>query len=193
MSFCQFKALIGIISEEYPSIPLNIQVSFYYSRFLDLHLHYDSSTARINHTLAYKEVSSFNFVPCTSNVPSAYKHAIVPSYLYRIHSRCTEPEDRNHHLSFMNKILKKRHQDPVKVKTRTLKYFNKKSKERVINTKVISLVTYDKVSSRHKFMSKISTSASPNLRLVFKTCPKLCSVLSSKRCIINILKNNLDQ
>ena len=86
--FTQVISVIEIMASEYPPMPLNIQLSFIYSRFLDLHL-YNINVCKpiqdeykIVHSLAYKEHSSFTYTSKYSNIHDNYKHAVVPIYLY---------------------------------------------------------------------------------------------------------------
>ena len=102
--------------KQYPMMPLNIQISFGYSRFLDLHLfnimdNFEKPTYQIVHTLAYKEHSSFSYTPQNSNIHSRYKHAAVPISMFRIHTRCNRDDDINHHLNSMSKLLNNRDQN----------------------------------------------------------------------------------
>ena len=119
--------LLDIISERYPSMPLNVQISMAYSRFLDLHI-YNMKPAKgqeygLSTTLAYKEHSTFSYTPKTSNIHEGYKTSVVPISLYRAYSRCTEPRDINHHVSFMKNIVKARNQDPTSVAKKYKSFF----------------------------------------------------------------------
>ena len=105
--FTDVRALLGIMASGYPShMPLNCQLSFGYMRFLDLHVrnNFDNENHlyKLSHTLAYKEHSNFSFTPSSSNIHQRYKHAIVPIGLHRIHTRCSLPDDVNHHLRFFS-------------------------------------------------------------------------------------------
>ena len=101
-------SLLNVMSERYPSMPLNVQISMKYSRFLDPHLYNmekecdDSYELTTN--LAYKEHSTFTFTPESSNIHKKYKTAIVPISLYRIFSRCSEVQDIDNHLEFLKKL-----------------------------------------------------------------------------------------
>ena len=73
--FSEVVKLLELFSIKYPSqMPLNCQLSFGYSRFLDLHIYnmYDEkfpeADYKVSHTLAYKEVNSFNYTPASSNI-----------------------------------------------------------------------------------------------------------------------------
>ena len=90
-NFRDLLLLLKTMAERYPSMPLNIQISFGYTRFLDLHVynivpetpdsHYSLTT-----TLAYKETSTFAYTSAKSNIHPDYKINVLS---FRFH--CTEP------------------------------------------------------------------------------------------------------
>ena len=96
---------------------------------------------KLVHSLAYKEHSTFSYTSKDSNIADSYKHAIVPNYLHRSHTRCTELEDIHHALYVMSTILKHGDQDPKVVLAKTKKYFNKtkKSDHQSETSKIASL------------------------------------------------------
>ena len=58
--FSKVNELLMLMAEKYPRMPLNVQISFGYSRFLDLHIYNMDMTAHndyyaLCHVLAYKE------------------------------------------------------------------------------------------------------------------------------------------
>ena len=65
------------------SMPLNIQISFGYSRFLDNHVYnflQKSPVNRITTSLAYKPLAKFDYVSFSSNIAPLYKGKyITPS------------------------------------------------------------------------------------------------------------------
>ena len=79
---------ILLMAKTYPTMPLNIQLSFCYSRFLDVHLFnilYPSLTEyTLYSTLAWKEMNSFTYQPSTSNKHPHYLTSVVPITLHRI-------------------------------------------------------------------------------------------------------------
>ena len=204
--FCQhdFKKtrdLIEIMVDQYPGMPLNYQVSFGYSRFLDLHIYnmytdQQETSYNMTHTLAYKEHSSFSYTPSFSNIHSKYKTAVIPISLFRIHTRCIRDEDINHHLSFMIRIVKNRNQDPKLVQEKIENFFSKKRSgkprkpKQLLKLKTTS-VTYDNISKSHIFLKRIiSNSFGSKLRLVYKSRPKLLSLICPKRKVIRQLTRN---
>ena len=102
------------------NLPLNVQISFCYSRFLDVHLYNKFSPSLPTYspytTLAWKDMNSFCYQPSTSNKHPRYKDAVVPNTLHRIEHRCTEDKDKSHHKNFIYKILQHRSQEMHRVK-----------------------------------------------------------------------------
>ena len=185
------KIILHTMAMEYPDMVLNVQLSFGYSRFLDLHIHNNLSTKTITHSLAYKTNSSFQFTPSDSNIHRKYKHSIMPIYLHRIFTRCVENSDKNHHLKFMNEILKFRNQNPTEVCERTHHFFknrkNKNKKQPYACSFKTTPVVYDRSSKRHQIVADIIRRSTKNLRVVYNSMPKLTTILCSKRRVNNIL------
>ena len=105
-----------ILAKNYPScMPLNIHISFGYSRFLDLiiiKLLQNDSSSRIIHTfLCFKELSQFDYVPFVSNVAPQYKGCIVPSFVHCASTLCSLSSSRAHNYSLLLKLLTRRGQD----------------------------------------------------------------------------------
>ena len=195
--FSTVRHLLGVMATYYPNMPLNVQLSFGYSRFLDLHLYNVNvdkpikETYSLSRVLAYKELSSFIYTPYFSNIHRSYKHAIVPIYLYRIHSRNVHQSDIDNHLHFMYKILKTRMQDPAEVKRKTRSFFLKKHNRKSIRRPVYNrccVVKFDRVSRRHHFMSSMLKRSQSSLLLRYKSGSNLGSLICPKRRVINTLK-----
>ena len=196
---------IQLMVKHYPNMPLNFQLSFGYSRFLDLHLYnimddFEKPDYQITHTLAYKEHSSFSYTPQYSNIHSKYKHAAVPIYMYRIHTRCNRNEDINNHLSFILKMLRNRDPNDEIVRKKFKQFFTKRTDLKKGTKKnehkpdldiKTTTILYDEVSLRHIYMKKlISYSFSNRLRVLYKSRPKLLCVICPKRLVIKILSRN---
>ena len=66
----------------YPkAMPLNIQISFGYSHFLDCHIFnflQDSVEVGLTTSLAYKQLAKFDYVPFNSNIAPQYKGKKAP-------------------------------------------------------------------------------------------------------------------
>ena len=194
--FPEVVKFLELFAAKYPpQMPLNCQISFGYSRFLDLHIFnmpgYSSNNGLV-HTLAYKENSSFSYTPSKSNIHHRYKHASVSTFLHRIHSRCTLQEDIDHHLSFMDSILKNRMQDAVQVRKKLIKFFKKKKNPAIFKPKKFdgknTSIKFDAVSGRHNFIrTLIKKYLGPKLMISYKSCGNIGSILSPKRAVIRKL------
>ena len=197
------RELLKLMASNYPNMPLNCQLSFGYSRFLDLHIYNickdKSDDYKLVHSLAYKEHSTFAYTSRHSNIDDKYKHAIVPISLHRAHTRCTQDADINHHLEFMSRILKTRSQDPERIRSGVLKFFRKKHRPSeslknkfAENRKKTTTLLHDRVSKRHFFMKNLLTrSFRSRLRVVPKSLPNLGSILCPKRRVILKLSRSL--
>ena len=194
-NFNHVLELIYTMINEYPCMPLNFQVSFGYSRFLDLHIYnfMDSKeNYKLTYSLAYKDNSTFAYTPCFSNIHDKYKHAVVPISLHRAHTRCTSQSDVQHHISFMSKMVQSRNQDPEVVRQKTRRFFQKSHGTRELKTpadhRKTTPVLFDSVNLRHQFMKKkVDKYFEPNLRVVFKSKQKLSSEVCPKRLVISKL------
>ena len=71
------------MAEVYPhEMPLNIQISFGYSHFLDSHVYnflQSTSSNGFTTSLAYKPLSKFDYVPFSSNISPLYKGRLLKS------------------------------------------------------------------------------------------------------------------
>jgi hypothetical protein len=199
---------LELFSIKYPlQMPLNCQLSFGYSRFLDLHIYNlldvnnPESSYKVSHTLAYKENSSFNYTPSSSNIHPRYKHISVSTSLHRIHARCTLQEDIDHHLSFMHSILLFRNQDPTQIRMKTKKLFNKKKLKKnssLVSTqftfRTTTAIKFDAVSQRHEMMKKlIRRSFGSRLLVVYKSCGNIGPLIAPKRSVIKKLSSMLNK
>ena len=197
--FSNVRKVLHLMASHYPDMPLNVQISFGYSRFLDLHLYnidsaeYENETYGLCRVLAYKEMSSFSYTPASSNIHDGYKHAIVPISLHRIHTRNTLQADIHNHLHFMHKLLQSRLQNPAEVKRKTRNYFLKRSgttKSRVQKKndfKDCCIVKFDRVTRRHIFLSSLLRRSFVKLRLMHKSGRSIGSLLCPKRKVIGML------
>ena len=178
-------------------MPLNIQISYGYSRYLDVKLKKYlevSSVNKLTVTLAYKELATFNFVPFSSNISPNYKGCIVPNYMHRIYNRCTSNSSRSHHLQFMLKILKNREQDfeiimkKFRKSIDRIKQVGKLSAVKMIRNRPL-LVHYNNASKSHILVTEILRNAYMDLGLsvppvVHRGLPKIMAMLTSKRADI---------
>ena len=76
-SFEDIRSLLKTMASFYPhAMPLNIQISFGYSHFLDSHIFnflQKQETNSFTTSLSYKPLSKFDYVPFNSNVGHSYK------------------------------------------------------------------------------------------------------------------------
>ena len=195
--FDEVKNIIGKMAKNYPeSMPLNIQISCGFSRYLDVKLNKMLSLKEINEisvNLAYKEQATFNFVPCMSNISSIYQSSIIPNFMHRIFNRCTTNSSITHHLVFMMKILNHRHQSPNLIKKRYQKFMDKKQNsvncKNSFKYKNSSLIYYDNASKSHDFVSTVLFQSYKALGqtmppIIHRSLPKILSLLTSKRADI---------
>jgi len=202
-NFSNVRKVLNVMAFHYPDMTLNVQISFGYSRFLDIHLYnicgveYENDSYGLCRVLAYKELSPFSYTPACSNIHDGYKHAVVPVSLHRIHTRNTFQADIHNHLSFMHKILQSRLQNPKEVKRKSRKFFAKKvstSRSRgcsKVDFKDCCIVKFDKVTRRHVFLRSLLRRSMVQLRLMHKSGRCLGSILCPKRKVINVLSNIL--
>ena len=188
----------------YPkSMPLNIQISFCFSRYLDVKLSKNmesSSVNKISVDLAYKEQSTFNFVPFSSNISPDYKGSIVPSYMHRIYNRCTTNTSISHHLTFMMKMLECRDQDLSVVRKKYKSFMDKRlypnSHKRNYTYNGPVLIHYDAASNSHVFVKdvifetykKVGVTMPP---IVHRSMPKIMSILTSKGAVIRKIGSHI--
>ena len=75
--FSKVRSLLAEMATVYPkTMPLNIQISFGYSHFLDCHMYnflQDTSKIGFTTSLAYKPLAKFDYVPFNSNIAPQYK------------------------------------------------------------------------------------------------------------------------
>jgi len=207
--FSNVRKMITLFSEAYPdSMPLNIQISFGYSRFLDMHIFKNlknEADLKMTTSLAYKPLARFEYVPYHSNISSRYKGCVVSSFLNRVHRRCTEQGDRRHHVAFFKTILRYRQQNCVDVKKKFRKFYqNAKNLVKVRRKRIAvgasspwAMVTYDRVSRIHKITQKCIMKAYHGMRgrmplLVHRSLPKVMSHLESKRKLMRKVKQHMN-
>jgi hypothetical protein len=165
--FCDLDIVYSnlvIMAKNYSGcMPLNIQISFGYSRFLDMSiikLLQDDSSSHIIHTfLCFKELSQFDYVPFNSNVALQYKGCIVPSFIHRASTLCSLSSSRAHNYSLLLKLLTCRGQDMdiihIKFKKAIVSLLHKRAKVFDGQCRDIAVVTDDESTQVHKMLEKI--------------------------------------
>ena len=171
--FDNFRKFIALLLQHYPDMALNLQYSLHYSRYLDVHLYKvlpktDVQTFTIYSTLAWKKQNNFCYVPQPSNIHEKYKACAVPVNLHRIDKRCTDDKDRNHHRTFLHKILTHRDQDMGLVIKKTKQYVKRKRLKQPPKKKDYSLggrtstVVFDKLTGTHDYVTSLIKKADKN-------------------------------
>ena len=119
--------------------------------------------------------------------------------MHRIHNRCTSPEERSHHLSFMLNVLRCRDQDMKVVHEKFENFMSRSSVKAHKLPKWSStiLIKYDAVSESHNFsknciISAISSIEHEKPSIVYTSQQKLIVGISSKRDILGKVKRSLD-
>ena len=188
--------IILLMSKKYPTMPLNIQVSFLYSRFLDVHLYNILNPAlptyNLYSTLAWKEMNTFAYQPISSNKHPKYKDTIVSTTMHRIDRRCSAPRDKQHHARFIYRILQHRDQDMNRVRACMLKY-KKSSSAKIKRPAVFKQgykIHFDSSTKTHLFVRKIVESCDSKqlIRPIYVSHATLASLLCPKRSIISRVK-----
>ena len=197
--FNDVRDMLIKMSIHYPNtMPLNIQISFGLSRYLDVRVskelqNHPNNTLTL--TLAYKALSTFNVVPFVSNIAPRYKGSIVSNYLHRIYGRCSLNSGRSHHLSFMLKVLKHRGQDMDVVRAKYRKFQVKrlqntvKQKPNSHGIGLASLIHYDDSNDSHVFVGGVLKNAYKSINevmppIIYLSLPKIIGMLTTKRSVI---------
>ena len=201
--FSSTVKLLILMARLYPDMPLNIQLSFCYSRFLDIHL-YNIYTPSIEYynlhtTLAWKDMNSFCYQPRWSNKPPLYKAAVVPITMHRIYKRCSLSSDRDHHRVFILRILQHRSQD-MKLVAQSMAKYNKRLRTTRNRAKSTTLsrykqsysVTYDSHTKSHVFVTGLVKRCDKHriMRPILISLPSLASILCPKRAVITKLRKH---
>ena len=200
--FSNVRKIITLFSKFYPdTMPLNIQISFGYSRFLDQHLLKflcPGSSFKLTTSLAYKALSLFEYVPYNSNISPRYKGCIVPSFLNRVVRRCTDRPDRQHHIKFLDRMLRHRNQNMTDIKNKFHCFFVKMKNPRSITMKrdyrQCIKITFDATSGIHKLTRSSLLEAYKRLGrrrplIVYSSLPKVLSHIITKRKLLKRIKS----
>ena len=202
--FSNVRKIITLFSKFYPdTMPLNIQISFGYSRFLDQHvlkfLH-PGSSFKLTTSLAYKALSLFEYVPYSSNISPRYKGCIVPSFLNRVVRRCTDRPDRQHHIKFLDRMLRHRNQNMTDIKNKFHSFFVKIKNPRSITVKRdyrhCIKITFDTTSGIHRLTRSSLLEAYKKLGrkrplIVYSSLPKVLSHIITKRKLLKRIKSHV--
>ena len=128
----------------------------------------------------------------------------MPSFLHRVFTRCTMPQDAKHHIQFLKTILKHRNQNMKVVEGKFESYFSKRRQPRTrakaartrakaARTRSILNLKFDAVSKMHLFtqkciLSSYKASSTAKPRIVYSSLPRVMSRISTKRKVLSIVK-----
>ena len=181
----------------YPKMPLNVQISQNYSKFLDMNLlnfrhNNGQDTYPITTSLSWKKQNTYNYISEKDNKCPTYKGAVVPITMTRINRRCTRYDEIRHHNSFILKILMSRGQCPIRIAKRRADFLTriKNGKNSVYqNNSVIFASTYDGVSKSHETTSNIiRKSAKFKTSFIYKSLASSSARLCPKRKVLEKIK-----
>ena len=123
---------------------------------------------------------------------------IVPSFMHRVYSRCTDHTDRNFHSRFIKRVLEHRSQDMALINGRFADFHVRRKRSLTVSRKSPSFVfatsvTFDEVSKVHLFTKRCIIRSYEHVRLdsppiVFSSFPKLGTKISTKRTVFGKVK-----
>ena len=199
-SFDDLTKVLITMATTYPDMPLNVQISMNFSKFLDMNIYnfvYEERETyyKLTTTLSWKKQNTYNYISEQDNKSPRYKGAVVPITLTRINRRCTRYDEQRHHRQFIFKILKTRGQSIKRLDERTKSFVsNIKSKKKlkfVPSPKDhIFCTKYDQVSNSHEVVRGIiRRSISAKFTLIHKSLPSVAATLCPKRKIMKQIAN----
>ena len=121
----------------------------------------------------------------------------MPSFLHRVFTRCTMPQDVKHHIQFLKTILKHRNQNMKVIEGKFETFFTKRHQPRTrakaARTRSILNLKFDAVSKMHLFtqkciLSSYKSSSTAKPRIVYSSLPRVMSRISTKRKVLSIVK-----
>ena len=180
----------------YPNMPLNLQISQVFGKFLDTSIYNfkskDNASYNLTTTLLWKKLNTYNYIEEGDNRYEGYKGTVVPVTLHRIHRRCNRVDEMYHHNDFIFKILSKRGQSSTRLENKRTNFFKKLGKEKLkkaLEHDFVFTTVFDDVSKTHEITSKIiERSASFRYHLIKKSKPNMAAKLCPKRKILDRVK-----
>ena len=189
-SFDDMTKVLICMANSYPNMPLNVQISQNYSKFLDMNIFNfrpkeAGKSYKLTTTLSWKKQNSYNYLNEEDNKCPIYKGAVVPVTMTRINRRCTRYDEKQHHSAFIFKILKSRGQCPTRMaekKEKFVKRLKGKEKKSFKNPGMIFTTTFDGVSRSHETTKKIiSRSARFKFSMIHKSLASSAARICPKR------------
>ena len=182
----------------YPNMPLNVQISQIYGKFLDMNIYnflkVEDDEYNLTTTLAWKPLNTYNYIGEDDNKFDGYKGAVMPTSLNRIYRRCNRHDERQHHDQFITRILKTRNQSSKRLANKRENFFMKikgQGKEKNIGrTEMMTFaVTFDDVTNSHTISRRLlEKSANSKFQTVHKSKPNIGSRLCPKRKVLQTIK-----
>ena len=174
----------------YPDMPLNVQISQNFSKFLDMNIfnfryNNDDKIYKLTSTLSWKKQNMYNYINENDNKCPRYKGAVIPVTMTRIFRRCTRYDEKRHHIDFILKILMSRGQCPMRIEERKSKFLKKMKSAKVPvckNLGAIFTTVFDNVSRSHEIThSIIRKSARFRTSMIYKSMSSSAARICPKR------------
>ena len=192
-SFDDMTKVLIKMATTYPNMPLNVQISQNFSKFLDMNIYNfrnkdDDDFYNLTTTLSWKTQNSYNYISENDNKCPRYKGAVVPVTMTRIMRRCTRFDEVQHHSNFIFKILKTRGQCPLRIEQRKRNFIkrlkNKRNNDFATGGHIFTSI-FDSVSKSHEVTKNIlSRSAKFKISMIYKSLPSSAARICPKRKIL---------
>ena len=192
-SFDDMTKVLIKMATTYPNMPLNVQISQNFSKFLDMNIYNfrnkdEDDFYNLTSTLSWKTQNSYNYISENDNKCPRYKGAVVPVTMTRIMRRCTRFDEVQHHSNFIFKILKTRGQCPLRIEQRKRNFIkrlkNKRNNDFATGGHIFTSI-FDSVSKSHEVTKNIlSRSAKFKISMIYKSLPSSAARICPKRKIL---------
>ena len=197
-SFDDMTKMLIKMATTYPNMPLNVQISQHFSKFLDMNTfnfinNENTESYKITTTLSWKKQNTYHYVSEQDNKCPRYKGAVVPITMTQIMRRCTNYDEEQHHRSFIFKILNSRGQCPIRIEQKKKSFIKRltNGKNHVFNKEGHIFTTiFDNVSMSHESTENIiKKSAKFKIHMIYKSMPSSAAKICPKRKVLEkILK-----
>ena len=133
----------------------------------------------------------------SKTITCIFSGSVVPSFLHRAHKRCTDRCDKQHHASFLLRVLQNRNQDMKIIKRKFDISMRKLKKPPVAKARQhfgnIVKLRYDRPSKFHLLtrsciLSSYKNVRKPAPRVIHSSLPKIMSRLVTKRSVLRKVK-----
>ena len=201
-SFDDMTKVLIKMATTYPDMPLNVQISQNFSKFLDLNIYnfYDAAGSdekyQLTTTLSWKKQNTYNYISEKDNKCPRYKGAVVPVTMTRIMRRCSRIDEELHHRSFIFKILMTRGQCPKRIEERRKNFVKRlaNNKNCTFNSGgIVFSSKHDGVSGSHRITENIiRRSAKFKFSMIYKSLPNTASYICPKRKILEKITDSFN-